>query len=255
MLVPASRALAFDYLYFGDKRYTQPLARDCDLGPLHRARKERGGDVAWSILFLRAHAILCTRHDVLLQTYFRYPWPGIYQHDEPIGSMMILRKHRGEDRVFAGLFRGLVRKSLADWQHRLDVLRTQDPDEASEFRGQLRMASLPWFIRRPLMWAGLNITGWRRARSFGTFGLTSVGATGAISMHPPSIHTSMLTYGPIDASGKVRVTMVYDHRLMDGIAVGEFLAELEKILNHEIIDELRAMPTAEGKANGDEPGA
>lgn len=240
MMVPASRGLIIDILYFGDKRYTQPLARDCDLGPLYRARKETGGKLSWAVLFLRAHAILCARHEVLLQTYFRYPWPSIYQHDEPIGAMTILRRYRDEDRVFIGTFRGLARKTLADWQRRLDELKNCDPERTRDYKRQLTLSRLPWFIRRAIFWAGLNISGWRRARSFGTFGLTSVGATGAISIHPPSFHTSMLTYGPIDAEGKVRVTMVYDHRLMDGVAVGEFLVEIEHLLNHEVADELRA---------------
>ena len=37
----------------------------------------------------------------------------------------------------------------------------------------------------------------------------------------------------------MRVTIVYDHRLIDGGTVAGFLEQLETILHHEMSDELR----------------
>ena len=52
--------------------------------------------------------------------------------------------------------------------------------------------------------------------------------------------TSGFTYGPVDASGNTRVTITYDHRLMDGHHVAEVLAGLEEILNNAILAEVNS---------------
>ena len=71
--------------------------------------------------------------------------------------------------------------------------------------------------------------------------MTTVSARGAISIRPPSILTTTLTFGPVDPSGDVRITLVYDHRLLDGGPIADCLAELEETLNGPIVDELRQM--------------
>ena len=53
------------------------------------------------------------------------------------------------------------------------------------------------------------------------------------------------TYGPIDSEGRVRITMVYDHRQLDGMRIAAFLRELEQILEGEVADELESMRAAE----------
>jgi pyruvate/2-oxoglutarate dehydrogenase complex dihydrolipoamide acyltransferase (E2) component len=41
----------------------------------------------------------------------------------------------------------------------------------------------------------------------------------------------------------VRIT--YDHRVLDGATVARALAELERVLTHEILTELRDLPPAQ----------
>ncbi len=50
-----------------------------------------------------------------------------------------------------------------------------------------------------------------------------------------------LTFGPVDRAGSVRVTMVYDHRVLDGLPVAAFLKELEELLNGAVSEELEAL--------------
>ena len=80
--------------------------------------------------------------------------------------------------------------------------------------------------------------------------------TGHIAERGPVIPASALTcahcgdvigvYEPLllTGDGKVRVTIVYDHRLMDGGTIATFLAELEQIMQKEIVQELRSLPAA-----------
>ena len=74
----------------------------------------------------------------------------------------------------------------------------------------------------------MNVSGFRRVKRLATFGMTTVSGAGASAIKPPIIGSSTLTYGPIDSAGKVTVTLVYDHRVMDGLAVAGYLTELEE---------------------------
>ena len=94
---------------------------------------------------------------------------------------------------------------------------------------------MPRPIRRFLWWSTLAVSGGKRAKRFGTFGLSSYGSLGAESLHPMSPLTTTLTYGPIDPSGKVCVKLIYDHRVLDGAYVARRLGEIEDALRGEIL--------------------
>jgi hypothetical protein len=91
-----------------------------------------------------------------------------------------------------------------------------------------------------LWWGTLNISGFKRSKRFGTFGLSSYGALGAEQIHPISPLSTTLTYGPIDPStGRVIVKLIYDHRVLDGAYVARRLRDVEEVLNGVILQELR----------------
>ena len=108
------------------------------------------------------------------------------------------------------------------------------------YRMALRFSQAPTPIRRLLWWSTLNISGYKRCKRFGTFGLSSYGALGAEQIHPISPLTTTLTYGPIDpATGRVVVKLIYDHRVLDGAYIARRLRDIEEVLNGPILDELR----------------
>jgi hypothetical protein len=268
----SSRALVIDILHYARKVPSQAVVRYCDLAPLVAARRMAGvkyscpsgfsgvaagascgagfqpasgngggAKISWTILFLRAYALLGAKTPQLRQTYMAWPWPHIYQHDQTACMMAISREHRGEDRLFFGLFRTPEERTLPQLQSRLDVFKTQPIPEVREFKGQRLLSSLPRPLRRLVWWLALHVSGCARVRHLGTFGITTVGSLDAISIHAPTIQTTMLSFGPISADGKVRVTMVYDHRVMDGAQVARCLAELERILCGVVAEEVRAL--------------
>jgi hypothetical protein len=84
------------------------------------------------------------------------------------------------------------------------------------------------------------MSGLKRSKRFGTFGLSSYGALGAEQIHPISPLTTTLTYGPIEPdTGRVIVKLIYDHRVLDGAYVARRLRDVEDVLNGPILDELR----------------
>jgi pyruvate/2-oxoglutarate dehydrogenase complex dihydrolipoamide acyltransferase (E2) component len=61
---------------------------------------------------------------------------------------------------------------------------------------------------------------------------------------PPSVQTGCLTYGPLDQHHISRVTLAYDHRIMDGTVVARVLNRLELVLNESLVAELKLMTQA-----------
>jgi hypothetical protein len=105
----------------------------------------------------------------------------------------------------------------------------------------MRLSRFPTPLRRLAWWMSLNLSAVRRARRTGTFGLSAVASLGAINRFHPTCTTTSLTYGPLNAAGRAVVTIVYDHRMIDGEPLARALAELEAILQGPIAEELAGL--------------
>jgi hypothetical protein len=129
-------------------------------------------------------------------------------------------------------------------QDALTWYKHQPLEKVGIYRQALRVSRAPRPIRRLLWWSTLNISGFKRAKRFGTFGLTSYGALGAESLHPISPLTTTLTFGPISPEGDVVIKLIYDHRVLDGAYIARRLRDIEGALNGAILHELRSGPAA-----------
>jgi hypothetical protein len=120
-------------------------------------------------------------------------------------------------------------------------------EEVGTFRRTLRVSRLPRPLRRLLWWIGLNFSGYRRARNWGTFGVSVYSGLGAESLHPLSPLTTTLNYGVIAEDGAVDVRVIYDHRVLDGSSIARALADLEETLNGPVARSLLAkLPSLSG---------
>jgi hypothetical protein len=112
------------------------------------------------------------------------------------------------------------------------------------FSRELQLAALPTPLRRLIWWWNMHLAGAARARRLGTFFLSTLAGRGAEIQLPPSIQTGCLTYGPLDAQGISRVTLAYDHRIMDGVLAARILERLEQILLQDVAAELQSRRTS-----------
>jgi pyruvate/2-oxoglutarate dehydrogenase complex dihydrolipoamide acyltransferase (E2) component len=64
-------------------------------------------------------------------------------------------------------------------------------------------------------------------------------------LHPLTPLAFTLDHGAIEPDGMVEVRMVYDHRVTDGAQVARILHDLERVLNCEILSELRYLQSAD----------
>jgi hypothetical protein len=156
-------------------------------------------------------------------------------------AMAIERVYQGEEGVFVGIFRAPEQQSLSQLQEAVAWYKNETLEKVGFYRMALRFSKAPTPLRRFMWWGALNMSGLKRSKRFGTFGLSSYGALGAEQIHPISPLTTTLTFGPIDPlTGRVIVKLIYDHRVLDGAYVARRLRDVEDVLNGPILDELRA---------------
>jgi hypothetical protein len=109
------------------------------------------------------------------------------------------------------------------------------------FRRQLELARVPRLLRRIVLRWNLRSTSPKRALRIGTFSLSTLAGEGCSNRMHPTFLTTSLTYSPLDDAGRMNVTLLADHRLLDGVPVARALAALEATLTHEIAAELAAL--------------
>lgn len=239
LLVPRSRLLVADVLRLHRQMPTCAHNRLMRLSELAEARDQAARRISWPALFIRSWGQVCARNPQLLQTWRNWPWGHIFQHSAPVGTLAMNRRFQNEDWLFWGRIRSPQQHSLESIQDAITRFAEEAPD--SVFRQQLQMSRLPSVLRRLVWWWNLNIAGEKRARRIGTFFLTTVSAHGVEIQHPPGVMTTGLTYGPLDRHGMMKVTLTYDHRLMDGSFVASRLVDLEDELTGNTLTELLRM--------------
>lgn len=247
MLVPRSRNLVRDVLWLHQDVPTCVHHREMNLASVSAARSALSERVSWPAVFLKAYGAICARHPKLLQTWRRWPVSHLFQHSSPVASVAVHRRYQNDDWLLWGKIRDPHLQSLLALQAALDRFTDEPVEEV--FRQELQLAMLPTFLRRLIWWCNLNLYGEKRIKRTGSFLLTTLAGRGADNPHPPSFLTSTISYAPLRADGSCQVSIIYDHRLMDGAFVADRLMELEVELNEVILADLQAMASTNRDRN------
>lgn len=237
--VPASRRLTWDLMWFNKDIPQCAHDRRMDLSDVATARDACAVRVGWPVLFLKAIALVAQEFPELRQTWYRWPWAHLYQHPGSVGTLTVQREINGEPWLFWGLVAAPETQSLDAIQQQVEQFKTGEI--RTVFRKQRRLCKLPTIFRRAVWWWNLNVATKKRATRIGTFFLSTLASRGVEIQVPPSVHTCCLTYGPLDERNCSRVTIAYDHRIMDGALVATILQRLEETLKHDIVIELQQL--------------
>jgi hypothetical protein len=242
-----------DLVHFAHKVPSAPVSRVFDVSSLFEPRDRHPLRPSWACLFMRAYALVGAEHAPLRRSYLEFPWPRLYEHPWMNCALAIERSYQGEEGVFVGIFRAPERQTVSQLQQALAWYKNEPLEKVGFYRMALRFSHVPMPVRRAFWWVTLNLSGSKRCKRFGTFGLSSYGNLGAENLHPISPLTTTLTYGPIDrASGRVVVKLIYDHRVLDGAYIARRLRDVEDILQGAVADELRQDAEA-GRCPAGEP--
>jgi hypothetical protein len=235
----SERALVLDIVDFARRIPYFPVEKTFCLADVADLRAAKQPRIAWSALFLKAYALVAADRPVLRQSFVRWPWPRLAESSECVGIVAINREHLGVDRLCWGSFRSPEQRKLAELSRHLRWYQEQPLEVA--FPKQLQFSRLPQWLRRLVLWWNLDFVAAKRVTRLGTFSISSLAGQQALNRNHPSLLTSSLTYGPLDPNGIAVVTLLCDHRVLDGVAAAAALADLETAMQHEILRELSSL--------------
>jgi hypothetical protein len=233
------RRFICDLVHFAQQVPTVPVQRRMQLAEVSHARSDAEPRPSWCAVFTKALALVAAGRPELRRAYLKCPWPHLFEANENVASIAIERRFRDEDAVFFGRIAGPEERSLTALDEKIRHFKDAPVETVGSFNHGLQVSKLPWPLRRFTWWLGLNLAGRYRTQKMGTFGVSSYSGLGANSLHPLTPLTITLNYGPVGPDGQVDVRLIYDHRVMDGATVARALADMERVLNGEILAELQ----------------
>ena len=116
--------------------------------------------------------------------FLTFPTERLYEYAD-VRADVVLECRLGEENVL--VFAGLNHPEscpLSEIDRRLAACKQDPVGQVRRFRRALGLARLPRLVRRAVWWFLLNVSGRKRGRYFGTFGVTSVGNWGVESLRP-----------------------------------------------------------------------
>jgi hypothetical protein len=209
------------------------------LAPVVAARQAARPRPSWIAILLKAYAFIAEARPELRRVYLPLPWPHLYEHPVHVATIAIERQIEGEDAVIFAHVRAPQRHGLLEIDAALKRYKEEPLDSLPLYRRMRRLCRLPGLLRRLYWWAGMNLSGHRRARLLGTFGVSAVGGFGANVYQIVSPTTTTLSYGVLRPDDALDVQITFDHLVLDGAPLARALEDMERILKCEILAELR----------------
>jgi hypothetical protein len=207
-------------------------------------RRSMADPPGWTAVILKAYALVATRRPELRQMYLPVPWPHIYEHPCSVATVVVEREWCGEPGVFLDQIVAPETKPLMEIDRMIRGLRRNPIESVGGYRRLIRLSRLPRLLRRSIWWCGLRCSGYVHARYFGTFALNALTLPRSMLLQSATPITVALTHLPLDASDRIRLFGVFDHRVLDGMRLLRAVGEVEAAINDEIVTELRSLAEA-----------
>jgi len=198
--------------------------------------------IGWAAIFLKAYSLVA-REMPVLRTWLVRGFPTgrlrLATASESVATLAVNRVEQGEDRLFWARLAQPDARPLPEIQQFVVDCTTRPVEEM--FKRQLQLEMVPGFLRRTILRWNMNSFSRKRAARIGTFSLSTLAGLGAINRFHPTICTTSLSYSPLKPDGRCLVTLIADHRVLDGAVVARALARLEEVLVNDMVAELRGL--------------
>jgi hypothetical protein len=237
--ISINRRLVLDGLSFARRVPLFPAEKWFDLAEVAALRKQASRRISWAAIFVKAYAMTARNHRPLRQTFVRWPWPHLMEEPHSTAMVVVNRQYFGEDRICWGRLSNPEEQPISALQNQLDAYQAEPVERI--FRQQLRLSRMPMLARRALYWFNMNFGGRKRAKRLGTFTMSTLAGQGVLNRMHQTFLTTSLTYGPLDEKGRTLVTLLCDHRVVDGVVAARALGELENVLRSAIAAELKSL--------------
>ncbi|MCE2725926.1 MAG: hypothetical protein LW698_03995 [Planctomycetaceae bacterium] len=220
-----------------------PVDRVLRLGPVAEARAAAATRIGWAAVFLKAYGLVARELPVLRTWFVRGLRPRLATSSESVATLAVNRTDGADERLcFARLPRPEA-LPLAEIQAFVQACTTRPIEEM--FKRQLELEMMPGPVRRTILRWNANSTSPKRPSRIGTFSLSTLAGQQAFNRFHPTLCTTSIAYGPLEPDGRCLVTLIADHRVLDGAAAARALERLEAVLTAAVAGELttaRARP-------------
>lgn len=235
--LPAGRGAVNDVALLGRGIPLFPVDREMRLAAVADARAAAPTRIGWAACFLKAYALVAREQPLLRSWLVGGLRPRLATSSQSVATLAINRAdEQGADRLFFARLAAPDTLPLAAVQAFIDRHTTSPVDEI--FRRQLELEMVPGWLRRTILKWNMRSASPKRPGRIGTFSMSSLAGFSAGNHFHPTLCTTSLSYGPLESDGRCLVTLIADHRVLDGAAVARALARLEQVLATEIATEL-----------------
>lgn len=219
-----------------------PVDRVMQLAPLAEARAACPVRIGWAAIFLKAYALVAREMPVLRTWFSGGLFPKLVTVPHSVATLAVNRTDSTGDRLLFARLRKPEAESLPTIQRFIHDC-TAEPLERM-FKRQLQLEMVPGRLRRTILRWNMNSRSAKRASRIGTFSLSTLAGLGATNRFHPTLCTTSLSYAPLESDGRCMVTIIADHRVLDGAAVARALQWLDQALQTDLVAELTALRAA-----------
>jgi hypothetical protein len=239
--LPVGRGAVNDVAILGRAIPLFPVDRDMRLAVVADARAAAPRRIGWAACFLKAYSLLALETPLLRSWLVGGLTKRLATSSQSVATLAINRRdEHGVDRLFFARLAAADSLPLVAVQAFIDHHATAPIDEV--FRRQLELELVPGWLRRTILRWNMTSASPKRPGRIGTFSMSSLAGFAAGNHFHPTLCTTSLCQGPLDDAGRCRVTLIADHRVLDGVSVARALERLEQVLVREIAAELRSLP-------------
>ncbi len=233
-----TRTLISDIVYYANKVPLCTIEKNINIEAVQIAKSNSLKRIGWTSIFTKAMGLASIEFDELRQSWMSFPYAHLYQHPIPIASVAINRIIDNQEAVVFGMVQKPDAKPLLEINEALHYFKSSPIDSVSLLKRMRRTSKFPWPIRALIWNYGLYLSGYCKAKNFGTFSVSSVSQLDANTIHLLTPLTSALNYGPISANGDCTIRLTFDHRVMDGLTIAKVLSFIEESINESIREEI-----------------
>lgn len=226
-----------------------PVDIELQLSEVAKYRSEVAPRIGWSAIFLKAYGHVASLLPELRSWFSRGFRPRLITASQSVASLAVNRNDYDGDHLFFAKIPSPNLLSLIDIQKYIDYCNQAAPEEV--FKRQLQLENLPSLLRRLILWQNINSRSSKRCTRVGTFSLSTLAGMGVSNHGHPTICTTSLSFTPLDPDGWCRVTLISDHRVLDGVTAAKTLSLLKHTLSTSIVDELRNLKCRSGCLQND----
>jgi hypothetical protein len=225
---------------FGNK-FAIGLSASVRVSAVVEARRKHQPLISWSAILIKAMALTSRKWPELRRAYITFPWPHLYEHPHCVASVVVEREWHGERAVFFDQIPAPENQSLREIDRVVESLKDLPIENVGGYRRLLRITRYPWPLRR-LMWlVALYGAGRMKSKYFGTVSINSIPSRHLRITQSATPVSVSFVYAPAGPDGRMPLQIFFDHRVTDGQNLHRVVADMEAILNRDIVDELNAL--------------